>query len=78
MPNSRVRLFKSLFTDAQDVYGDAKTQLLRALVKFDKSLQDAGLLLITRVDENISKIQNEQEGIPSQIHLADKTSEQTT
>ena len=66
-----MRLFKSLFTDIQNVYGDAKDAFLRSLVKFDKSLQDAGLLLITRVDENVSKIQNEQEGIPSQIHFAD-------
>jgi len=58
-----VRLFKSLFTDIQNVYGDAKDDFLRSLVKFDTSLQDAGLLLITRVDENVSKIQNEQEGI---------------
>ena len=52
-----------MFTDTQDVYGDAKKDLLRSLEKFEKSLQEAGLLLMTRVDENVAKIQNEQEGI---------------
>jgi len=56
-------MFKTLFTDTQDVYGDAKKDLSRSLEKFDKSLQEAGLLLMTRVDENVAKIRNEQEGI---------------
>ena len=62
-PDLSARLFKTLFTEIQDAYGDAKNDLLRSLVKFDKTLQAAGLLLITRVDENVSKIQNAQEGI---------------
>ena len=56
-------MFKTLFTDTQDVYGDAKKDLSRSLEKFEKSLQEAGLLLMTRVDENVAKIRNEQEGI---------------
>jgi glutathionyl-hydroquinone reductase len=62
MPDLSARLFKTLFTGIQNVYGDAKKDLLRSLDKFDKTLQVAGLLLITRVDENVSKIQNAQEG----------------
>jgi hypothetical protein len=55
-------MFKTLFTDIQDVYGDAKKDLSRSLENLEKSLQEAGLLLITRVDENVLKIRNEQEG----------------
>jgi hypothetical protein len=54
-------MFKTLFTDIQDVYGDAKKDMSRSLEKFEKSLQEAGLLLITRVDENVLKIRSEQE-----------------
>lgn len=56
------RLFKSLVTDIQNVYGDAKNDLVRNLAKFDKTLHDAGLLLIRRVDHNTITIINNQEG----------------
>jgi hypothetical protein len=55
-------VFKTLFTDIQDVYGDAKKEVSRSLKKFENSFNEAGLLLIARVDENTVKIRNEQEG----------------
>jgi len=60
--NSLARLSKTLVTDIQNVYGDAKNDLVRNLAKFDKTLQDAGLLLIRRVDDNTITILNNQEG----------------
>ena len=57
-----MQAFKTLFTDAPHVYGDAKTELSRSLDKFEKSLQEAGLLLMVRVDENVATIRNKQEG----------------
>jgi hypothetical protein len=67
-----VRLSKSLLTDIQNVYGDAKEDFLRGLVRFDKSLQDAGLLLLKRVDENVVTILTGREGLYlSQRRLAD-------
>jgi len=57
-----VQVFKTLFTDAPNVYGNAKQDLSRSLDKFEKSLQEAGLLLMTRVDENVVRIRNKQEG----------------
>jgi hypothetical protein len=55
-------VFKTLFTDIQDVYGDAKKEVSRSLKKFENSFKEAGLLLIARVDENTVKIRNEQGG----------------
>ena len=67
-----VRLFKSLVTDIQSIYGDAKEDFRRGLVRFDKSLQDAGLLLLKRVDENVVTILTGREGLYlSQRRLAD-------
>ena len=57
-----MQVFKTLFTDAPNVYGNAKQDLSRSLDKFEKSLQEAGLLLMTRVDENVVRIRNKQEG----------------
>jgi hypothetical protein len=54
-------MFKTLFTDIQEVYRDAQQEMSRSLEKFEKSLQEAGLLLITRVDANVLKIRNELE-----------------
>ena len=62
-----VRLFKTLVTDIQDVYGDAKRELVRNLDRFDQSLQDAGLLLIRRVDDNVFTILSNQDGIQKDI-----------
>ena len=59
-----VRIFKSLITDIQTAYGDAKKDLLRSLVRFDKSLQGAGLLLLKRVDNNVGTLLSEQQGLP--------------
>ena len=67
-----VCLFKSQVTDIQSVYGDVKEDFLRGLVRFDKSLQDAGLLLLKRVDENVVTILAGREGLYlSQRRLAD-------
>jgi len=45
--------------------------LVRSLVKFDKSMQDAGLLLIKRVDDNVGVILEKQEGTISEDIFAD-------
>ena len=60
--NPSVRIFKSLVTDIQNVYGDAKKDFVRSLVRFDKSLQDAGLLLLKRMDENVVVLLSGREG----------------
>jgi len=51
-----VRVFKNLITDIQIVYGDAKDELLKSLVRFDRSLHDAGLLML-------GTLLGEQEGL---------------
>jgi hypothetical protein len=56
------------------VYKDAKNDLVRSLAKFDKSMQDAGLLLIKRVDDNVGIILEKQEGITSEDIFADISS----
>ena len=61
--NAPVRVFKSLVTDIQNVYGDAKKDFVRSLFRFDKSLQDAGLLLLKRVDDNVGVLLSGREGI---------------
>jgi hypothetical protein len=61
--NPPVRVFKSLVTDIQNVYGDAKKDFVRSLVRFDKSLQDAGLLLLKRVDDNVGVLLSGREGM---------------
>jgi hypothetical protein len=61
--NAPVRVFKSLVTDIQNVYGDAKNDFVRSLVRFDKSLQDAGLLLLKRVDDNVGVLLSGREGM---------------
>lgn len=60
--NTAVRVFKSLVTDIQKIYGDAKNDFVRSLVRFDKSLQDAGLLLLKRMDDNVGVLLSEREG----------------
>ena len=69
--NTAVRVFKSLVTDIQSVYGEAKNDLLRSLVRFDKSLQDAGLLLLKRVDDNVFTLLTGREGVFPQIWFPD-------
>jgi len=61
--NTAARVFKSLVTDIQNVYGDAKNDFVRSLVRFDKSLQDAGLLLLKRVDDNVGVLLSGREGL---------------
>jgi len=61
--NPPVRVFKSLVTDIQNVYRDANKDFVRSLVRFDKSLQDAGLLLLKRVDENVIVLLSGREGM---------------
>ena len=56
-------MFKSLVTDIQNVYGDAKNDFLRSLVRFDKSLQDAGLLILKHVDDNVGALVSGREGL---------------
>jgi len=56
-------LFRTPVTDIQNVYGDAKNDLSRSLVRFDKTLQEAGLKLMLRVDNNVLTILNNQDGI---------------
>ena len=52
-----VRVFKSLVTDNRKVYVDANNDLVRSLVRFNQSLQDAGLL-------SVLILLNNQEGTP--------------
>jgi len=56
----QVRLFKTLVTDIQSVYGDAKDDFIRSLDRFNESLQDVGLL-------SVLKILNRQEGFPCSL-----------
>jgi len=44
-------MFKSLVTDIQSVYRNARDDLRRALDRFDKSLQDVGLWSVLKVLE---------------------------
>ena len=70
--NNAVRLFQTLVTDIQNVYGDAKKDFVRSLVRLDKSLQDAGLLLLKRLDKNVGALLCRREGLSSfQRRLAD-------
>jgi len=55
------RIFKHLVTDIQRVYGDANNDFMRSLVRFDTSLQDAGLLLLRRVDRNVFTLLNDRD-----------------
>ena len=74
--NPAVRVFKTLVTDIQNVYGDAKKDFVTSLVRFDKSLKDAGLLLLKRVDDNVGVLLSKEEGLSSfQRWLADDFSE---
>jgi len=50
-------VFKSLVTDNPKVYMDANNDLVRSLIRFNQSLQDAGLL-------SVVQILNNQEGKP--------------
>jgi hypothetical protein len=52
-----VRVFKSLVTDHPKIYTDTNNDLIRSLVRFNQSLQDAGLLSVFR-------LVNKQEGTP--------------
>ena len=61
--NPVVRVFKTLVTDIQNVYGDAKNDFVRSLVTFDKSLLDAGLLLLKRVDNTVGVLLSGREGL---------------
>jgi len=56
MTNRTVRIFKLLVTDNPKVYMDANNDLVRSLVRFNQSLQDAGLL-------SVFKLLNSQEGV---------------
>lgn len=56
-----------LVTDIQNIYGHAKNDLSRSLVRFDNTLQEAGLKLMIRVDKNVFTILNNQNGIS--LHL---------
>jgi len=55
-------VFKILATDIQAVYGDAKNDFVRSLVRFDKSLHDANLWLVKRVDDNVGVLLTGREG----------------
>lgn len=57
------RVLKTLTTDIQSVYGDAKNELLKSLVRFDKSLLDAALLLLKRVDDNVGALLSDRQGL---------------
>jgi len=63
--NTVVRVFQTLVTDIQNVYGDTKNDFVKSLVRFDKSLQDAGLLLLKRVDDNVGVLLTGREGLSS-------------
>ena len=63
--NTAVRVFKILVTDIQTIYGDAQKDFVRSLERFDKSLHDAGLLLLKGVDDTITVLLSEREGLSS-------------
>jgi len=57
-----VRVFKSLITDIQNVYGEVNKDFVRSLARFDTSLQDAGLLLLASVDHNVITLLDKDTG----------------
>lgn len=59
--NSAARLLKNLITDIQQVYGDAQAEFVRSLIRFDRSLQGAGLLVLKRVDDKVGTLLSARE-----------------
>lgn len=45
----KVRVFKTLVTDIQDVYRDAKKDLTKSIERFDESLRDVGLVAVLTI-----------------------------